>query len=264
MLERQRDAVILRLLQRQEFVTIGELRELTGASEATVRRDLSRLELHGLVQRLRGGARPSAQGRPGERARRPLEAPAEEPLAERIGIKAERKRLIGRRAARLCVADQTVIIDGGSTTYYLAEELSAVDLTVITNSFALARVLFDHGTTRLIVPGGEIDPESQLIFDGFDRGFYEDYTADLLFLGTEGIDEEGLTNTQARLVHDERRMMQRAKRVIVLADSEKFGRHGHIRLCGLGEIDTVVTDEGLPGTFRDLLAERGIETILAP
>lgn len=257
MLERQREETVLRVLGRQEFVTHAEIQELTGVSEATVRRDLSRLQKRGMIKRLRGGAclvtdSYSKKTRDG----------SERPFAERVGVLAERKRRIGSAAARLCKDDQTLIVDGGSTTYYLSLALMSSKVAVITNSFAIARVLFDQSESRVIMPGGEINRESELVFDTFNSRFYDDYIADIAFIGAEGIDEHGLTNTQARLVHDERRMMKQAKRVVVLADSNKFGRYGHIRLCTLNEVDTVITDKGLPEEYHNVLEDHGIEMIL--
>jgi DeoR/GlpR family transcriptional regulator of sugar metabolism len=310
-IERIGELVRLDVLARQETVTLGELRELTGGSDATVRRDLDRLEQHGLLERVRGGARlphsadqkqeytsrraeggvvgttgsdkrpspaatlpgtprdvmytPSSSSEADARQSSPVSGclDEEEPLTERLGVRVEKKRRIGHRAARLCEMDHTVMIDGGSTTCYLAEALAELRLTVITNSFAIARTLFDRGVRHLIVPAGEVDPNSELIVDALNREFYEDYVADIVFLGVEGIDEQSVTNTDVRLIQAERRMIQQAKRVVVLADSSKFGRRGHIRLCALDQIDTVITDNGITTEQRDLLARNGVELIVS-
>jgi len=82
-------------------------------------------------------------------------------------------------------------------------------------------------------------------------------------MGVFGIDEAGATNTDELLIRTERAMIARAGRLVVLADSGKFGQRGSLQLCGFERISTVVTDDGIDGRWRTLLAQKGVEVLIA-
>jgi DeoR family ulaG and ulaABCDEF operon transcriptional repressor len=252
MLAAERRAMILRLLRQDGIAPLADIRRLSGASEATVRRDLARLAAEGLTERVRGGAVAPASTRT-----------AEVPLEERAGIAAEHKRRIARRAAELCADGDTIMVDGGSTTLQLAPFLRGLRLRVITNSLALADELSRGSACTVILGGGVVQPESRLILDPFREDPFSDYSASAAFMGVFGIDESGATNTDELLIRAERAMIARARRLVVLADSRKFGMRGSLHLCGFDRISTVVTDAGITEPWRTLLAERGVELVIA-
>lgn len=256
MLAVERRALILRLLRQDGIAALADVRRLSGASEATVRRDLARLAAEGLLTRVRGGA--SAAGAPAGRG-----AAAEVPLEERAGIAAECKRRIARRAAALCADGDTIMVDGGSTTLQLAPFLRGLAVRVITNSLALAEELTRASACTVIVVGGVVRPESRLILDPFRDDPFCDYSAATAFLSVFGIDESGATNTDELLIRTERAMIARARRLVVLADSRKFGLRGSLHLCGFDRISAVVTDDGIAESWRALLAERGVQLLIA-
>jgi DeoR family ulaG and ulaABCDEF operon transcriptional repressor len=250
-----RRATILRLLRQDGIAPLADIRRLTGAAEATARRDLARLAAEGLIERVHGGA---ASRQAGTADRGP-----EAPLEERAGIAAEKKRRIARRAAELCADGDTIMVDGGSTTLQLAPFLRGLRLRVITNSLALAEELSRGSACTVIVGGGVVRPESRLILDPFREDPLSDYSASLVFMGVFGIDESGATNTDELLIRTERAMIARARRLVVLADSGKFGMRGSLHLCGFDRISTVVTDDGVAEAWRALLAERGVQLVVA-
>jgi DeoR family ulaG and ulaABCDEF operon transcriptional repressor len=251
MLAAERRAMVLRLLRQDGIAPIADIRRLSGASEATVRRDLAQMAAEGLIERVRGGAAAAAA--------RPLEVP----LEERAGLAAEKKRRIARRAAGLCADGDTIMVDGGSTTLQLAPFLRGLRLRVITNSFALAEELSRDSACTVIVCGGVVQPESRLILDPFREDPFSDYSASTAYMGVFGIDESGATNTDELLIRTERAMIARARRLVVLADSGKFGMRGSLHLCGFDRISTVVTDDGIAEQWRALLADRGVELVIA-
>ncbi|MCX7029820.1 MAG: DeoR/GlpR family DNA-binding transcription regulator [Spirochaetes bacterium] len=257
MLAAERRAMILRLLRQDGIAPLADIRRLSGASEATARRDLAEMAAEGLIERVRGGA--AALRIPhGAAARTP-----EVPLEERAGIAAEKKHRIARRAAGLCADGDTIMVDGGSTTLQLAPFLRGLRLRVITNSLALAEDLSRGSACTVILGGGVVQPESRLILDPFREDPFSDYSASTVFMGVFGIDESGATNTDELLIRAERAMIARARRLVVLADSLKFGMRGSLHLCGFDRISAVVTDDGIPEAWRTLLAERGVELVVA-
>jgi DeoR family ulaG and ulaABCDEF operon transcriptional repressor len=82
-------------------------------------------------------------------------------------------------------------------------------------------------------------------------------------MGVFGIDESGATNTDELLIRAERAMIARTRQLVVLADSRKFGMRGSLHLCGFDRISTIVTDAGITEPWRTLLAERGVELVIA-
>jgi len=251
MLAAERRALIIRLLRRDGIAPLADVTRLCGASDATVRRDLARLAGEGLVDRVHGGAVARAGGA------------AEVPLEERAGIAAEKKRRIARSAAALCADGDTIMVDGGSTTLQLAPFLRGLRLRVITNSLPLAEELSREASCTVILGGGVVQPVSRLILDPFRDDPFSDYSASTVFMGVFGIDEAGATNTDELLIRTERAMIARAGRLVVLADSGKFGQRGSLQLCGFERISTVVTDDGIDGRWRTLLAQKGVEVLIA-
>jgi DeoR family ulaG and ulaABCDEF operon transcriptional repressor len=250
----EREQLILRLLQQDRFAAVADLAGLARASEATVRRDLARLERAGRLRRVRGGAELAAGGE---------DAAAQLPFESRKGLLSETKRRIARLAASLCREQDTIIIDGGSTTYHLAEFLLPMKLQILTNSFALAQALVGRSANTIILSGGVVHSDSQLVLDPFQEDIFRHYVAAKVFMGVYGIDEMGATNTDVQLINAERAMIERAKELIILADSSKFDRRGSLLLCGFDRINTVITDAGVPEGYRRLLESHGVHLLVA-
>ncbi|TVR34000.1 MAG: DeoR/GlpR transcriptional regulator [Spirochaetaceae bacterium] len=268
MLEREREEVIVQHLQRNRFASVHDLVALTAASEATVRRDLQRMDANGSLKRVRGGAEylqvpAAATGLDADAAwTRARWTGDSSPLRARISINDVQKRRIAAAAAALCHDGNTLFIDGGSTTYYIADFLTAQNLTIVTNSLAIANQTYYSLGCHTIVAGGIIDPSSELIFDPVGRDFFSDYSADILFMGVGGITEHGITNTHGRVVQTARQMIAHAARIVVVADSSKFRASGHILLCGLDNIDTIITDAGVSDADRERAAAANVELIV--
>jgi DeoR family ulaG and ulaABCDEF operon transcriptional repressor len=256
MLEGERRALILRVLHQGRFVAVADLAALTKASAATVRRDLSRLEGDGLLRRVRGGAE-LAGG-----AEATATATVQLPFEYRKGIQLETKRAIARRAAALCADGETVLIDGGSTTFQMAEFLRSARLQIITNSFAIAQSLAGSSGNTIILSGGILYPDSQLVLDPFQDEAFRNYYAAKVFMGVYGIDELGATNTDHLLIKTERAMIDHARELVVLADSSKWGRRGSLLLCGLEKIHTLITDGGVTEEQRELASSRGVRLLI--
>ena len=256
MLSAERQDVLLGVLRRNRFASVGELAGVARSSEATIRRDLGRLEETGLVRRVRGGAELAEE-------REPDGAADQLPFEYRKGIQLENKRLIARAAAALCAEGETVMIDGGSTTYQMTEFLRDKRLQVITNSFAIAKDLARGSPCTVILSGGVVHQDSQLVLDPFGEDMFANYTASRLFMGVYGIDETGATNTEALLIKTERAMIDRARTLVVLADSSKFDRRGSLLLCGFEKINVLITDAGIQARHREMLQSRGVQVIVA-
>ena len=257
MLSAERRELILRILRRGRFAAVSDISQAARSSPATIRRDLARLEEAGLIQRIRGGAEIAARSGAGARDG------AELPLEHRKGVLGEKKRLIARAAADMCEDGETIMIDGGSTTFPMAEFLKERELRIITNSFAIAAALVPRSRCTLILGGGVVSMDSQLVLDPFGGDVFANYSASRLFMGAFGIDETGATNNDSLLIKTERAMIERARQLVVLADSTKFGRRGSLFLCGWDKIKVIITDDGIPEGQREMIASRGVRLIVA-
>jgi DeoR family ulaG and ulaABCDEF operon transcriptional repressor len=261
MLERERHGTIQRLLDLNSFATIHDIVEATGASEATVRRDFAELERAGVLRRIRGGVElAAAEG--SAAADSPAGERREPTLDRRMWQNLEPKRRIARQACSYVKDRDTIFIDGGSTTFQMAEGLSALDATVVTNSFALAGHLLRHSRCGIILPEGFLDTESQLILNNLSADPFANYHAAIAFMGVEGITEAALTNTDPLLIQMERSMIAHARELVILADESKFGRIGRLKLCPAERATRIVTTTEADPTLVAALRERGVEVVL--
>jgi DeoR family ulaG and ulaABCDEF operon transcriptional repressor len=268
MLEGERHRIINNLLSLKGFVRVGDLVDRTGVSEATIRRDLTRMEKEGLLRRVHGGAElsPAAGGQRTGKApgRQEVDGSGFElPLESRKNLHVREKGRIAAAAVSLIEDGETIIIDGGSTTFHMLESLMSKQLTVITNSFAMAGFLVKNSRSQVIVPEGMIYPDSQLILSPFETAVLQNYSASKVFMGAEGIDAKGITNTNALLIQAERAMIERASELIILADSSKFHRHGHLRLCGFDKVSIIITDAGIDTDSKQTAEAAGVKIIIA-
>jgi DeoR family ulaG and ulaABCDEF operon transcriptional repressor len=254
--EGERRRVIMRALDGRAVVTIGELTTLLDASEATVRRDLTRLAREGLLRRVRGGAEAVHSGRP-----RPLLG--QPPFEASRAVHAEKKRQIGRLASGLCKPGETVVIGGGTTTFAMVEALGDLDMQILTNSFPIAAFLHKHSHNRVVLPGGELYREQGIVLSPFESDLFENYYVSKVFMGAQAVSSVGLMESDPTLVRAEQRLIELAQEIIVLCDSSKFNQRGSLILCGLDKIGKLVTDSKVDDETVQMLEQAGVEVLIA-
>jgi len=242
---------IRELLEAEEYVDMAVLREKLGASESSIRRDLIALESTGVLKRVFGGA---------------MAIESRDPqldfdwLSTRM---AEEKRRIGQVAANLIEDGETVILDGGSTVAAVASSLRNHSLHVITNSLPIAELFHDSREIEVILTGGYLYPRLRAMLGPLCEQMLSTVTADVLIMGIGGVTESGFSNSNTMVVGPERKMIEAARRVIVVADHTKFGRSALIHLAPLDVADVVVSDGGLGEEYQAVLREHQVELLLA-
>jgi DeoR/GlpR family transcriptional regulator of sugar metabolism len=247
----RRRGELRRVLQRQGFATLGELAEGLGVSESTVRRDVESLVEVGEVRRTHGGVFWTG-------------SPAQMRLfADRAVGRWEEKRQIAQAANRLIGDGETILLDGGSTTYELARLLVGRPLQVVTNSLPVATLLAASSETELIFVGGYIHGRTGVSLGPYADRFLQWVHVGKVVLSIAGADEEGYYNGNLLLVETEQAMIRSAKQVLVVADSSKFGQASLSRLCGLGDVQTVVSDRQLADSWQHRLRSAGVNLVLA-
>lgn len=224
-------------------------------SSSTVRRDLEALEQQGLVKRTHGGVIWVGDKTSGTR-----------PYAfdQRMGYQHDAKRAIARAARALVSPGQTVLIDGGTTTFYLAQELLGQPLQLVTNSLPIANLFLNDDNVELILTGGLMYPRYGVLLGPTAEHVLSTIHTKTLFLSVAGVHNGALYNQNLLLVQSERRMMEQAQEIVMLVDSTKFGQQALARLGELSEIDTVVTDAAISDEHRKAIEAAGCQLIVAP
>ncbi len=257
----QREETILARLNAGGFVSFSELEQALPASPATIRRDLERLAQQGRLQRVRGGARrPETQSFDQDHF---VPSLAGAPFAETINRNRRAKAAIGKLAAGLCRPGEAVMIDGGSTTLQMCPHLDGLGLNVLTNSLHIISSLLPQQSTGLLMPGGVVFREQNIVLNADEEPLMPQIHAPKLFMGAAAVGPQGPMQADFVLVAIERRLISRAEQVILLVDSSKFEDSSGYVVCPLEEIDVVVTDSGISDDARGWLADAGVKIEIA-
>lgn len=249
-----RMVALLALLNTRGQLPLSLLATELGALEATIRRDVAALAAQGLLERTHGGARPSSQVR-------------ELPVRLRDGRNQAAKALVAAAAAQMIpVGKYAIGLTGGTTA---AEVLKALghrdDLTIITNSITIGMAAAEQGQARVLIAGGVLRSNSMELV-----GSLAEATLRLVNIGTAIVGADGVSSSGGLTTHDEieartnHTLIERAQRVIAVADSSKIGQITLARMANLGEIDILVTDSLAPAAEIARIREAGVEVYLAP
>ena len=256
----ERDDIILGVIAAKGFVSFRELEGKLDGSPATIRRDLERLAGEGKLVRLRGGAKGVGDAEGNALASTLHLAGA--PFHENIGRNRGAKAAIGKAAAALCLPGEGVMIDGGSTTLQMCPHLAGLNLQVLTNSLHIVSALINQAGTRVLVPSGAVFPEQSIILSVFGEDGMPRFHAPKLFMGAAAIGSQGLMQADVVLVAAERRLIDRADEIIVLADASKFEAASGNVVCGLEEIDVIITDDQVSSEARAMVERAGVKLII--
>jgi DeoR family fructose operon transcriptional repressor len=244
----ERQQKVLDMLRQQKTAQLDDLASQLSVSGSTIRRDLEVLEQQGKIERTRAGAiyiETTNGTTNGEIA-----------LTARLAEHAQQKKIIGTYAANLVKPQMTVLLDGGSTIIIAAELITARPIQVVTNSIAIAHLFKDDDQVELILAGGNLYPRTETTVGPIATGTLADLHADLLLFSLAGIYDDAAFNINLSMARVEQMMMQQATRSILLMDSSKFGRKSLVRVCGVGEVDTIVTDGKVDSSWCDQLGDR--------
>ncbi len=242
----QRRGQLLELVRRRGFAALQDLAAEMEVSESTVRRDLDQLEQSGEARRTHGGVYYTGP------------TPKLPHFEQRQAAQWEKKKRIAETAVRLIDDGDTVLLDGGSTTYELAKLLIGRPLQVVTNSLPVANLFMAGSNTDLILVGGYVHPRTGVVVGPYAERMLASLNVRRAVLSVAGVSQRGCFNSNLLLVDTERRMMQAADEVIVLADSSKFGHQSLSLLCELSALDAMVVDHEISEEWRSVIAAAGV------
>lgn len=250
----ERHRRILTLLESVPVVATDVIAADLGVSVETVRRDLVLLEKRGRLTRVHGGAtavNPSA----GE----------ESSYADRAVDNAVAKAAIGIAGASMVDAGMTVVIDVGTTCLSLARALRHdVRATIATPSLLVAAELSSRPHVTVLVPGGEVRPGDLACSGPETVAFFTSLRPELSFLGSGAISvSAGLTDFHRREVATKQVLLANSSRAVVLADSSKIDRNAPFGVCGLEQLDALITDISPAEPFASAALDAGLEVVVA-
>ena len=255
MLETERHRLIAKLVQERSVVSIADLVETLGASEATVRRDINAMADRNLIRRIRGGAESLS--------------PRHEahlvgvPFALSQGIRVAQKRAIARAAAMLIEDGESILINGGTTTFALVEFLADRSLDILTNSIPIVSKLLVTSRNRVQIPGGTVYREQNIVLSPYDNDNTEHFWGSKLLTGCFGLNRFGMMETDPLIVQAETKLLKRADELVVMADSRKLGQRSSMIVAPLNRIGTLVTDNGATEDDLKLFRDAGIKVVIA-
>lgn len=253
MLAHERHSAILQMLQEQQVVKTSGLMRMFDVSFETIRRDLEKLESQGYLKRVHGGAALPA-----------MDYRQELPFTVREMKHVNEKRELARTAAQFVTEGQSLFLDVSTTNTEFARVLMNrfERLTVLTNSFPIATLLMAKPGFTILFIGGAVRNAEQCVVGDIAESFVAQFHADTFFMSVSGISlTEGLTDYGIGEIQLKKKMLERSKRVIVLADSSKFGAVSLSHVCGCREVDKIVTDSGVDADIAQAFREEGVDVV---
>jgi len=248
----ERHQHIINKLKKEGSVKVLDLCRELNVSSVTIRKDLKLLEDKSLLYRTHGGGTVSNP------------YTVDRPVNEKEKIRSGEKSSIGEAASYLIEPNDCILIASGTTVLSLAKNIQPQgNLTVITAALNVALELIHHPDIEVIQLGGILRKSSSSVTGAYAEKILEEFSCSKLFLGVDGIDLEfGLTTTNMMEAQLNKKMIEAAQKTIVLADSSKFGKRGFGKICGLEDIEQVITDSNISEHTVEKLKGMGIEVTI--
>lgn len=249
----ERQEEILALIRQEKRVSVTSLADHFAVVGETIRRDLAELENRGLIRRVHGGAIPLER------------VTFEPPIEARHDLMRPEKERIALAALAELPGEGSAFIEAGSTTSFLAKVLPAdCSLTIVTNGGYIASSLARQPNLTVLSVGGRVRSRSLACVDDWALETLSKLRVTVAFLGTNGISvENGLTTPDPAEAAVKRAMLSIAQYTVLLADHSKVGIASLLRYGELDQIDTLITDSGLPQSEERELQDAGIRVIRA-
>lgn len=246
-----RRTFIVEYLEKHGETRIDQLSELFKVSEITLRRDLEILESQGRIRRVRGGAAPA------------LANPLEEMFHEKLSLNTREKREIARKAASLVQDNQVVILSAGTTTTYIARELTKKqNLTIVTSAINIAAEIAPYSHITLVMIGGIIRTGSYAAVGHLADDALDNINGDIAFVGVDGIDiESGFTTPNFMEARTDNMILKSATSGYIVADDSKFGKVKMARVARLDEPSGLIVNRSAPEDFIYELETRNCHVI---
>ena len=242
---------IIELVADEGRVSVNKLSRLFGVSSVAIRQDLTELDRQGMLTRVHGGAVTS------------YKSYYDMSLVQRSNTNAREKKEIAVKINEMINDKDTLIMNAGTTPIFVMREIKDKRVTIITNSISLALEGAKNPNLKIILLGGDVDPEYQFTYGTSVIKALEQYKADMLILSIDGIDaSHGISTFYHQEAEICRYMIDAAKRTIVAADYSKLNRVAFTKIDNLSKIDALVTSRAADQNLLKKLKTKGIEVIV--
>ena len=237
----EREHSILNRLMVQGAVSVADLSSELAVSEVTIRSDLSSLEERGLLSRTHGGALPSIHPH----------------IFQRQNMNIEEKHRIAKAAAGLVEDGDAIMIEAGTTTSLLPRYLAGKrDILIITNSIPAFESAKSNPALKITLVGGEFRDSTDSFVGRITLDTIRRFNVRCAFVGTDGFSlKSGITTHLIEGGDVISVMRERAENLVLLADSSKYGKTGVVTILPLAQINTLITDTGLPDAAKEELSQ---------
>lgn len=262
MLPIERHRLIVEELNLHGRVLVAELVNLCRVSQETIRRDLTRLEKKGLLQRSHGGAvvmRKHERNLPEKNSNF-----SEHELAFRLRMheNTQQKMQIAKRALDFINPGDCILLDSSTTTWFLARQLPDVELTVLTNSLQIVQTLAAKERIRTICLGGEYSAHNEDFNGVVAEQPLKDFLINKTFFSCSSLGNDGyLRAANENNAHLKQQMLLASERKYLLLDAGKFLRPSFARICHYRDVDFLITDSLKDKELQQELAWNGVNVI---
>ncbi|MNZ86796.1 Glucitol operon repressor [compost metagenome] len=245
---RRRREAMLQLLKRQGRITIPEIVERFGCSEATARRDLEQLEAEDFIIRTIGGAMYDG-----------MHTARELPYVEKEGLSILEKERIAGLAVSLINEGDIIGLSGGTTNYFIAKQLKArKGITVVTNAVNIAMELAGS-QIQVVVTGGIMRHNSFELCGPLGEGMVAHLHIGKMFIGADGVSAVGgITTYSEQEAQIAKALIKRSQATYAVFDHTKMDRTSLFSIASLAELTGVITDNKLAGELAAEVQRQGI------
>jgi DeoR/GlpR family transcriptional regulator of sugar metabolism len=242
---------IIALLEKEDRLVTKNLPEILNTTSVTIRKDIAILEQRGLLKRTHGGA---------IKPRKLFHGLA---LNEKEKLNLEEKIRIAKKAAKLIYEGDTIILDSGSTTSFIAKEIKHMKgITVITNAINIVSILLNSDIDVILI-GGSLLKETSTLVGPLADDVLRKISADKLFIGVDGIDfEVGLTTPNILEANTSRVMMEMSGEIILVVDASKFGRRSLGVISKVSEVNSIITTKKLSENELKKFADYDVQVFI--
>lgn len=247
----ERHSEILKLLEQKKKLLVSELSERFNVTQATIRSDFKELEQQGKLRRAHGGAM------------LPVKMNDERSTEQKMVENSVAKKMIAKAAANTVSDGDTIIIDTGTTSLFFAHELlHKKNLKIVTNDLPIASFLEEKSGFSVMLLGGEVRRGYRCTYGPMLNEYLRGIHADTVYLAINGISKEhGLSTPDYGVAQTKRNMIAAANKVILLADSTKFGQEHFAEVCPIDSVDVLVTDADTPKEYLSAFKNAGTDII---
>lgn len=253
----ERRSQIAQMVREQGKVFVSDLVKKYNLTETSIRRDLILLEEERRLKRIHGGA-VSISGNF-----------RTDTFAEKEKLQIKAKDSIGKFAARMVNRGDVILLASGTTTLQIVRHISP-DLrinnliTLVTTSMPIAHEILTWPSPNLTILGGLYLPDYQATVGPQTINLLNDITADIVFLGADGLTlEGGATTANVLMAESDRKMVERARKTVLVVDSSKIGQAGFVPICPISTFNVLITDTNTPSSFIESVRQMGVEVIIA-